>query len=433
MRDATFSILAMTVAQRRWILLIGALAGYLLLMLTNPIRGSLRDGLRALVRYRRLWSIPALFGFCYALFQAALRVFYFFILPESSRPGFAWNWSWALPAASLHLSETHNFRDWLLALFADPRWLLVKESAIESAENLAGVFNNVITTFPFSALAAILLLANWDDHHTALRRALQKRFGRAGRFIHAGILLCAIAAILKPLLFGPTLFILNRHAPGLLILRWSAIIDWLSFLFECLFGVCIQIYLILIVFAWVRGMHWTRAHLLDVAIRRFSFVMKWAALVMLASSLLIDLPRIVALLAFFQSGRVVESTLRYIDNVARPLLSLFLIVFASVQITLTFHSESLRKAVRDHFQFLRKHRGQFLWFLLIATLHFFFVGFANRAVVRGFGEETANVFLWRLIYPLLAASVAAWMLAAWVCLFKRCETGRLHSENILPR
>src|SRR5438067_3237751 len=259
----------MTPSHRHWLLFGGALVGYLLLMFTNPIRASLLDGMRCVRRYKQLWSILALFGLGYALFQCALRIFYCFVLPEGERPGFVWNFRWTFPKAPARLAEAHTIRDWWLAVCADPRFILIKDSALEAAESLAGVFNNVVTTFPFSAVAAVMLLGNYDDHHTTLRRTLRKRFGNLGWLIYFGILICAVSAIIKPVLFGPSLPALNRIAPGLLLVRWSEMINWLSFLFEYLFGVCVQIYLILIVFAWVRGMTWSRAHLLDVAIRRF--------------------------------------------------------------------------------------------------------------------------------------------------------------------
>jgi small-conductance mechanosensitive channel len=152
--------------------------------------------------------------------------------------------------------------------------------------------------------------------------------------------------------------------------------------------------------------------------------------VMLVSTLLIDLPRIAAMLWRFDDPRFIGNVFGYIDNVARPLLALFLIVFATMQITLTFHSESFRKAWRDHFAFVRRNKWQFMWFLLIAGLHFFLASFLNKSIVLGFGDETATALVWSLVYPLFAAALAAWMLAAWVCLFKRCETAETRQREI---
>jgi hypothetical protein len=409
------------------------MVGYCLLMGTNPVRHALLDGIRSLRRYHRLWLIPAGLGLCYALFHAGLALFFYKVLPIEQRPAFGWQFSWAIPPWTSHLGETHTFHDWLDVLFADPRWQVLRDAALDGIEALAGLFNNVVTTFPVSAIAALLLLLNWDDHHRTLRNALRKRFGRWAMLVHTGIVACALSAILAPILFGPSLIYLNRIAPGLLIVRWSALIDWLSSLFAYLFGVGVQVYLILLVYTWLRGLVWTPLHLMDLAIRRFSFVVKWAAVVMVVSSLLIDLPRICALLFRFDDPLFLNHTLLYTDRIARPLLAVFLIFFSSMQITLTFHSETLAKAVAQHLQFLRRFSWQLFWFLLIAAIHLFGLAFLNRTLLLGFGgDSTSAGLIWSFVHPLIGAFLAAWLLSSWVSLYKRCETGRIKAPDWIP-
>jgi hypothetical protein len=418
---------------RQWLLPLGALLGYTLLMGTNPVRHALLDGLRAIRRYHRLWVIPAGLGLCYALFQAGLVLFFHRVLPLEELPAFGWRFSWNLPPWNSHLKEAHTLGDWLGALIADPRWHVFRDAGLDGIESLAGLFNNVVTTFPVSAIAGILLLFNWDDHHRTLRNALRKRFGPWAPFAHAGIVACALSAILAPTLFGPSLIYLNRIAPGLLIVRWSALIDWLSSLFAYLFGVGVQVYLILLVYTWLRGLNWTPVHLMDLAIRRFSFVAKWAAVVMAVSSLLIDLPRVSALLFRFDDPLFLDHTLLYTDGVARPLLACFLIFFSSMQITLTFHSETLGKAVAQHMEFLRRFSPQLLWFLLIAGIHLFGLAMLNRTLLLGFGgDSTLAGVIWSFVRPLLGAFLAAWLLSSWVSLYKRCETGRIQNPDWIP-
>jgi len=251
--------------------------------------------------------------------------------------------------------------------------------------------------------------------------------------VHAGILLCALSAVVEPVLFGPSLIYLNRVAPGLLIVRWSALIDWLSSLFAYLFGVGVQVYLILIVYTWLRGLNWTPVHLMDLAIRRFSFVVKWAAVVMVISSLLIDLPRVFALLFRFDDPLFLNHILVYTDRIARPLLALFLIFFSTMQITLTFHSETLGKAVAQHLQYLRRFWWQLSWFLLIAALHLFGFALLNRTLLLGFGgDSTVAGLIWNFVHPVLGALLAAWLLSSWVSLYKRCETGRIQAPDWIP-
>ena len=107
--------------QRQWLLPLGIMLGYALLMGTNPVRHALLDGIRSIRRYRRLWLIPAGLGLCYALFRAALALFFYKVLPLEQLPAFGWQFSWVIPPFSSHLREAHTFSDWLDAFFAVAR------------------------------------------------------------------------------------------------------------------------------------------------------------------------------------------------------------------------------------------------------------------------------------------------------------------------
>ena len=381
---------------------------FLLLVFASPVRASLRDGFRCVRRYRTIWGIVSLFGFCYAAFQLALEVYYYRLLPEESRPVFQWSRAWFLP---------HDLKIEVLKGAILPSW-----------EGLAGLFNILAATYPFSAVAAALLLANWDGHNGVLNRALRKRMGATGWTVYGAILVCAAAAVAKPVMYV-VLPVLGGRVSALSILQFSTLVDWLSFLFECLLGACIQLYLILLVYAWVRGLTFSHRHLLDFAIRRLSSVVKWTALVMVASSLLINLPLLLSVIPPFTHWIPPETTVERIDRFSRPLLVAFLLCFSTVQITLTFHSESLRSAIRDHFQFLRRNWWHVAWFYAVAGMQFYLLNVVNLALVRGLGSGTALIVLWRLVYPFIAAFAAAWMLAGWVCLFRRCQDGHPGKDN----
>jgi len=73
--------LALPAIPLQWLLL-GSIVGYLLVMFTNPVRTSLRDGMRCVRRYKVLWVTLGSFGFAYALFQLALRYYFFCVLPQ---------------------------------------------------------------------------------------------------------------------------------------------------------------------------------------------------------------------------------------------------------------------------------------------------------------------------------------------------------------
>ena len=394
---------------RFWLLVASALAGYAVLMWENPIRKPLRDGYLCLCRYPALWGTLAVFGVCYALFhQVGLRVLENYLLPPGEKPVLQWTRAWFLP----HVFQTEA----------------AGRSVLPAFESVAGIFNNVIATFPFSVVAALLLLVNWGGHHLVLNRALRRRYGHWGWAIYALITASALAALLKPVILYAGLPVLARFLPGEFLLAPAFLIDWLSFLFEYLFGVCIQIYLILIAYAWVRGVSFTPQHLLDFAIRRFSAVMKWAAVVLALSTLLIHFPLILSTLPPFASRVNPSSVIAYVNHCARPALACFLIFFATPQITLTFHNESLREAMRHHFGFLRHNGISLAWFLGIALVHFYAFHFLNNALKLGLGEGSAAGLVWQLLAPVPEAFLAGWLLASWVCLFKQSDPAHPHDN-----
>jgi hypothetical protein len=398
----------------RWLLL-GSLAGYLLVMLTNPVRASLRDGLRCVRRYQVLWFTLGTFGFAYALFQLALRYYFFCVLPPADRPTFVWTReAWRDPMFWLHGSPESL---WYLPPHA--LHMAVRQCALPALESVAGIFNLLVATFPLSAVAAVLFLINWEGHHAVLWRALHKRFGIWGTAVHGGIVVCALAAMAKPFLYAaPQLF--HLHEAGVQIwYRWAPVADWLSFLFEYLVGVCIQIGLALTAYCWVRGLTFTQQHLLDFAIRRSSYVVRWAVLVMLLSSAFIHLPLILKNFDAFQGmfpHEVAVLDARW--KIARGVIAVVLLLFAAMQITLTFHSESLGKAFHDHLRFLRGHCWSFGWFLVVAAMHFYLTLVFLNLVQLGLGDGTSLGVVWSLLTPWVNGIVAAWLLASWVCYYK---------------
>src|SRR6266853_1209214 len=289
-----------------------------------------------------------------------------------------------------------------------------RDAILPAAESVAGIFNNLVTTFPLACVAAVLLLMNWQGHQLVLQRALRKRFGLRGWLACAGILIAALAVIATVLLYAAPPLLRFAERAALLWFQWAPVVVWIAFLFEYFFGVCIQIYLILLAYCWVRGIGFDPARLLDFAIRRFSFVLKWAAVVVALSSLFIDLPLILKNFAPFQSLLPADpETIEFRGRLARAALAGFLLIFPTMQITLTFHNESLRKALRDHAQFLRRHWWPFGWFLVIAGIHFYLWVWANRICQDALGDGTSPGILWSLLAPWINGVVGAWLIASW--------------------
>ncbi|MFN2542598.1 MAG: hypothetical protein ABR514_10595 [Chthoniobacterales bacterium] len=378
--------------------LLGLAVGYLLVMLFNRVRLALRDGFRCLGRFPRVWLTFAVLGLAYAIFQFAT-----FTPIQTS--------------ADVDLSQITSLTTWQWPRLADV-W---RETPLPALEGVAGIFDNATTTYPLSAIAAVLMLLNWRGLHTALFGALRKRYRFAGYLIYVIMLVSAAASLLKPIVFWglPTW---GGLLPGSGLLRISATVDAVAFIFEYLFGVYIQVYLITVCFAWIRGFGFEEGELFRFAMRRFSYVLRWAGLVVVASTLIVRLP---LLLAYFTN---IPDVLDYLPF-ERIIMSCLIIGFCSVQISLALHNETLAEAVRAHRRFIRRNAGRFGWFLLICGVHFYAI-IALDAVVRGaIADRLMALFFWKCAFAVLRGFVTGWLLASWVCLFRQCEAGQMDQQT----
>ena len=376
--------------------LLGMAGGYLLVMRTSPVRIALRDGFRCVLRFKRLWFVFAFLALAYAAFQFAV------FTPLNG-------------AADLRLGQ-FALPLWHWPAFSDV-W---RESLLHTLESVAGIFDAAATTFPLSVIAAVLLIMNWRGLHLSLARAVRRQFGPGGWLIYVAVLLGALASLFKPLIY----WLLPDRAGFLSpahFLQTSAVVDTVAFVFEYLCAVYIQVYLITVSLAWIKGLHFREGELLRFAMRRFSFVLKWVGLVVLASMLLLRLPLLVA---YFRN---VPDVLDYLPT-GRCVMAGLIISFAAMQISLTLHNETLREAFRAHWQFVRRHAFRFVWFLLICGLHFWFLALADTVVRAAATERPLALILWKLLYLLARAFVTGWLLASWVCLFRQCEIGQVNRE-----
>ena len=378
--------------------LLGVLAGYPLLMLTNPVRISLRDGFRCVLRFKRLWLIFALLALAYSTFQFAT----FTPLQASS---------------DLHFEQFEFWETWHWPPFA----LVWRESLLHAVEAVAGIFDAAATTYPLSVVAALLLILNWRGLHLSLVRALRKQFGLGGWLIYFGVLLGALASLFKPLIYWRlpewARFLSQAH-----LLQTSAAVDTVAFIFEYLCAVYLQVYLITVALAWIKGLHFGEEALLRFAMRRFSFVLKWVGLVALASTFLLRLPLLVA---YF---RDLPGVLDYLP-LGRSLMAALIICFSAMQISLVLHNESLREAFRAHWQFVRRHSFRFGWFLFICALQFWFLALADAAIRAAATERPLALIIWKLLYVFTRSFLTGWLLASWTCLFRECEIGRVNRET----
>src|SRR5256712_3953206 len=322
--------------------LLGLCSGYALVMLFNPVRQALGDGFRCIGRYKRIWLTFALLGFGYFLFQfvtfTPIRNF-----------------------GDLDLNQVISLPTWHWPRFVE----IWRETPLPAVEGVAGIFDNATTTYPLSVVAAVLMITNWRGLHGALLRALRKRYRLWSYFIYLILLLSALASLLKPIVFW-RLPEWGGLVPAAGLLRISATVDAVAFIFEYLFGVYIQVYLIAVCFAWIRGLSFEEGELCRFAMRRFSYVLKWAGIVVLVSTLIVRMP---LLLAYFMH---IPDVLDYLP-IERVLMSGLIIAFCSVQVSLALHNETLGAAIRAHRQFIGANAHCFGWFLLICGIHFYFI------------------------------------------------------------
>jgi hypothetical protein len=378
--------------------LLGFCGGYAIVMLFNPVRHALRDGFRCIARFKRIWLTFVLLGFTYSVFQFAT-----FTPVQNS--------------ADLDLTQVTSMPSWHWPRFTEV-W---RETPLPALEGVAGIFDNATTTYPLSVVAAVLMVVNWRGLHGALLRALRKRYRFGSYFIYLILLLSALASLLKPIVFW-RLPEWGGMVPAAGLLQISATVDAVAFIFEYLFGVYIQIYLITVCITWIRGVSFEEGALFRFAMRRFSYVLKWAGIVVLLSTLIVRLP---LLLAYFID---IPNVLDYLP-LERLVMSGLIIAFCSVQISLALHNETLAAAIHSHRQFIRENTGRFGWFLLICGIHFFLL-IASDAVVRGaIGDRLVALFSWKCIFVFLRGLITGWLLASWVCLFRQSETGRVEQES----
>ena len=371
----------------------GLLVGFLFLVFLNPAARFFRDGLRCVRRHPRMWVWLMVFGLAYLSFQAVedfefrgrtFELSSFLYWPSFRPPG--------LEAAAAHA--------WLPAL-----------------ELLAGLFNQAVASFPSSAVAALLFIANWKGYQVQFVRNAKRRMGRWWLAVYAGVLVCALAAFCKPI-FSLSIYWLNEYFDGILLLRAGAIIDWLSSQFEYLFGLLIQIFLVLVAFVWIRGLSSEPNRIFEFALKRAVYSAKWIGVVLLTSLLLVQLPLLISYLWISQRTDATAAVVQYVDQTARPLIAVALLLFCSIQVTLILNNEKLRDAIQDHAKFMRSSWVRIASFLLLAGIYLFVICWLTELVAGGFPKYSAPNLLLAALFTFGRAFLAAWFIASWVCLYR---------------
>jgi hypothetical protein len=362
----------------------------------TPVHQSFVNGARCVSRYPMLWKIPALF----ALLSVLAEIVGFLLLHWRAQDDISW----------------HLFKpDWGAALLQSA----AKQAWLPSLESLAATLNCLVATYPLSALFALAFLSHATLVTGELRRALRKRFGGWGIVLFLVIVVCALAAIAKPI----TLLALPEFSNFLAAqeaMPAAAAISALSFVFEYLLGTCFQVFLLTVALCWVRGLDFDRKKLWGFSVRRLGFVIKWSLVIITLTLLLILIPTIIECL-------VVADPLEWrMQRIAadwfRPLLAIVMLLLCTVQIRLVLHNDSLRGAIRANWTFLRAHFATLTAFFLAAISLLFVL---KGAESTGFAVMGYSIYglAWQALVQTITAGVAGWLLASWVCFYKSRESG----------
>ena len=124
--------------------LLAFVSGYIIVLLFNPVRIALRDGFRCLIRYKRIWGTFVVLGFAYFIFQ-----FSTFTPIENF--------------SDIDLAQILSLANWHWPSFIE----IWRESPLPALEGVAGIFDNTTTTYPLSAVAAVMMLTNWRGRPSA--------------------------------------------------------------------------------------------------------------------------------------------------------------------------------------------------------------------------------------------------------------------------
>ncbi|MBV9489821.1 MAG: hypothetical protein JO069_08875 [Verrucomicrobia bacterium] len=376
-----------------WLLIGASLAGYVLVLFTSPVFPFLLDGFRACRRHPRIWVWFGSFSGLYFVSQSLQRY----------QLG-------ALPIGVADLLFWPGFYPASGSAAATKAWL-------PALDALAGLFQQAVVTFPASAVAALLFLLNWRNVRGTVLLAARKRLRRRWWApLYAGLLLCAVAAVLKPI-FSASIYVLNGFIGAIELLRLGSVLDAFSFQFEALFGMVIQVYAVLLVYVWTRGLSASMDRVFALAVKRSVFAVRWTGPLLLAWLLLVHLPLLASYAWIHIHTDFTKAVAQYADETARPLLDVILLLFSSVQLSLVFHNETLSQALRMHGAFVRAHWYRLFWFLLVAAVHFFFLEWLKNYLTTGFPENSVPERLTALVAAEVRSFLSGWFLAAWVCLY----------------
>lgn len=369
-------------------------------LIPRPVRKALVNGLRCMRRYPDLWRLPLAFGLAHGAFQLAGQVL------------FQW--------------RVNTLFEWISGFQLYEEIPMLREvlhlAWLPAAESTSAIFSIFTATFPLSALCAVGYLFNSQGLFAETRRAIVRRFPRVGWAMVILLIACAIAAAVRPVVF-----LMLPEATPLIGFQSIIAINLAAFVFEFLLGVFFLTYLMLMAYAWMRGLHFHRYRLLQLAARRTGFVLRWSMVLAALALVFVFSPQFLALL-IDQSMEAAAAALWTISEWGIVGVILVTLIFAPLSTVLVFHNDSLRKAMRETVTFVRGNLALLLPFFLAVYLPFLLVASVRVVATQRLGAGTIADAGVTLLCVIAKALLAGWLIASWVCLYKSRFSSRKEIE-----
>ncbi len=359
--------------------------GICLWVLHPIVRQALIDGLRCTSRFPALWKIPVQFALAYGIFQWIAEAMIVWRIGE-------WSGKWILEG------------NWISSAAVSDDWIPAAAGALERT---AALGNDLIIPFPLSAVLVVWALLFHRNVVSQLVRTAKRGFPRTGVLVIAILSFSALAGVLKPFVY---LFLPEcigwLPMEGEAVVAGATAINVLAVIFEIFVGSYLTVYLMLTAFAWIRGINADRMRMHILAARRMRYVLKWTlvttalALTLVVAPALLELPSV--------------GSFMYLGI----LLALF-----PVQAVLVFHNDSLRGAIAASARVLREKSGASAFFLGGAWVCFFILGLLTDEMLMRIQGDSLILGV-NMVAGAASAILSGWLLAAWVCLYRRLSSDR---------
>jgi len=266
--------------------------------------------------------------------------------------------------------------------------------------------NDLVTPFPLSAVLVVWTVLFSRPIIVQLFRTARRGFPRAWVAVVLVLVFSACAAVLKPVVY---LFLPEwiEWAPmdGSHAMLAAELLNAAAIVFEVFIGSYVTVFLMLTAFAWVRGIDADRMRLHILTARRMRYVLKWTLLTAALAVLLMVSP--------IMPGVEQSAIVAYLG---------ILLLFFPMQANLAFHNRSLRSALRSSVSLMLKNRAV-LAFLIGACSAFLLLA-GGQSFAHGEVSGDSPALGVDLVFGVINATLSGWLIASWVCLYRRLGHAR---------